>query len=180
MAQVAAGCRQWIVSLLLMFLCFLEVNCIIDERNQVIFTQPEYTFEEDSTIESDEPLPNQISICYLYSFLDEGIFVNIQAFTTDGTATGNYAIVELHIYVCFVVLTMMFTFAGGEDFVPLSSNITQQIIFPEEMCVNVDLLGDTIFEDDEQFTLTVVVDDLSIRQQFSSNVTVTIRDNDCK
>ena len=75
---------------------------------------------------------------------------------------------------------IIFTCAGGEDYVPLSSNITQLLVFPEEMCVNVTLLGDTIFEDDEQFTLTVIVNDLSLNQQFSSNVTVTIQDNDCK
>lgn len=73
-----------------------------------------------------------------------------------------------------------FNYAGGEDFVPISNNITQELLFSEEMCVTVTLLDDAIFEDDEQFTLTVVVDDLSINEQFSSNVTVTIQDNDCK
>ena len=46
--------------------------------------------------------------------------------------------------------------------------------------MTITLLGDTIFEDDEKFTLTVVVDDMGARAQFSSNVTVTIQDNDCK
>ena len=46
--------------------------------------------------------------------------------------------------------------------------------------MTVALLNDTIFEDYEQFTLTVVVEDLSLNEQFSSNVTVTIQDNDCK
>lgn len=73
-----------------------------------------------------------------------------------------------------------FNYAGGEDFVPISSNATRELLFPEEMCVTVTLLGDTIFEDDEQFTLTVIVDDMGANAQFSSNVTVTIRDNDCK
>lgn len=91
MAQVAAGCRRWTVSVAIIFLCFLGVNCIVDERNEVIFTQAEYTFAEDvNVIDSDEPLPNPVDICYLYSFLGENISVNILIFTTDGTATGEY------------------------------------------------------------------------------------------
>ena len=61
----------------------------------MLFSQPEFTFEEDLIIDGDGPFSNLVSICYLYSFLGEGISVNILAFTTDETATGNYAIVEL-------------------------------------------------------------------------------------
>ena len=89
MAQVAAGCRQWTMSVAIFFLCFLGVNCIAAERNEVIFTQAEYTFAEDvNVIDSDEPLPNLVDICYSYLFLDEVVIVNILTFTTDGTATG--------------------------------------------------------------------------------------------
>ena len=79
-----------------------------------------------------------------------------------------------------LILDVHFNYAGGEDFVPISSNITQELLFPVEMCVTITLLGDTIFEDDEQFTLTVVVNETGASTQLSSNVTVTIQDNDCK
>ena len=179
MAQVAAGCRRWIVSAIIIFLCFLQVNCVIDERNQVLFSQAEYTFEEDLIVDGTGPFSNLVDICYLYSFLEEGISVNILTFTTDGTATGDYCCGDK--FGCILaVLMIMSTYAGGEDFVPFSDNVTRQLLFPEEMCVTVALLVDTMFEDDEQFTLTVVVDDLSLNEQFSSNVTITIQDNDCK
>ena len=98
MAQVAAGCRRWTVSVAIIFLCFLRVNCIADNRNEVIFTQAEYTFAEDvNVIDSDEPLPNLVEICYSYLFLDEVVIVNILTFTTDGTATGeSYCARGLH------------------------------------------------------------------------------------
>ena len=89
MAQVAAGCRRRTVSMAIIFLCFLRVNCIVAARNEVIFTQEEYTFAEDvNVIDGDEPLPNLVDICYTYSFLGEIVIVNILTFTTDGTATG--------------------------------------------------------------------------------------------
>ena len=91
MAQVAAGCRRWTVSVAIIFLCFLGVNCIVAAIKQVIFTQAEYTFAEDvNEIDSDETLPNLVDVCYSYSFLSEvgGVTVNILTFTTDGTATG--------------------------------------------------------------------------------------------
>ena len=179
MAQVAAGCRRWIVSMIIIFLCFLGVNyCIIDERNQVLFSQAEYTFEEDITVDGSGPLPNVVDICYFYLFEAEGVLVNILTFTTDETATGDDCC-EIKLGAVFNNYAY-FNYAGGKDFVPISNNITQELLFSEEMCVTVTLLDDAIFEDDEQFTLTVVVDDLSINEQFSSNVTVTIQDNDCK
>ena len=55
----------------------------------MLFSQAEYTFEEDVAVGTG-PFPNLVDICYLYSFLGEGIPVNILTFTTDGTATGDY------------------------------------------------------------------------------------------
>ena len=75
---------------------------------------------------------------------------------------------------------MLIILSGGEDFVPLVSNITQPFN-PEGMqCTVITLLNDTVFEDDEWFTLTVVVgsDDAFSFEPFSNNVTITILDND--
>ena len=174
MAQVAAGCRQWTVSMLLIFLCFLGVNCI--EGNQIVFSQQEYTFEEDFILGMD-PLPNLVDVCYTYSLFGEVDLVDILIFTTDGTAIGDhyYEAKINHVPPCILMNLLS---AGDEDFIPLLSNITQPVNH-EQMCVTIMLLGDTIFEDDEQFTLTVVVNDLSLNNApFSSSVTVTIQDND--
>ena len=179
MAQVAAGCRQWIVFISLIFLCFLGANCIINEENQVVFSQPEYVFAEDFSLpDGGEPLPNPVNICYTYTVFVEVELVNIQSFTTEGTAIGNHCY-DLEIGIlCYSSLTIEFFAAGDEDFIPLSSNITQPVN-RDEMCVTITLLGDTIFEDDEQFTFTIVVNDLGAsNENFSSSVTITIQDND--
>ena len=107
MAEVTAGGRCWIVCMLFIFTC-LHANCIIDERNQVIFSQPEYLFEEDVISNNgDEPLPNSVEICYSYLVLAEAFSVNILTFTTDGTAIGELeSFLSLLSYICLSFFQM--------------------------------------------------------------------------
>ena len=73
----------------------------------------------------------------------------------------------------------MFGYVGGEDFVHLSRN--DQAVTGEFNCVTVALLNDTVYEDNEQFILTVVVNDtvsLPDPHLVEGTVAVTILDND--
>ena len=54
----------------------------------VVFSQTEYTVEEDFINFDGDIVPNSADICYMYEALGQDA-VNIQIFTTDGTATGN-------------------------------------------------------------------------------------------